>query len=113
MKQKRIEFITIGTFVGLPPVKNIFEIFVSFGQIVVLQNTINNFDNFLSSASKSHVIANFSSSQKFNNQSILNKIWKYLYVIIFVFFEWIKRLISNYGRTIYTIDLFTLYLLFD
>lgn len=106
----KTELITISSFQGLPPVKNFFEIFINNGETFVIQNTIDNFDNFLLKATKHKTINEFKSSQNFNSQNIFNKILKYIIVSKYIIIQSVKIKIKSTERNIYTIDLFSLYI---
>ena len=108
MTLKKTEFITISSFLGLPPVKNYIEYFEKKSEIIVVQNIIENFEYFFYNAKQHKVIKKYKSSTEFNSQNFLNKVYKYFFVLKYFIVSTILNKYYKSERTIYTIDIFSL-----
>lgn len=99
-------FLTINSFVTLPPALNIYKLFSEIGKITIVQNNINGFDNPYKFASNYNTLFNFKKYYSFTHQNIFVKIFKYVFSIIyFLKFKFKSRLLGN-KTFYYNIDLF-------
>ncbi|WP_298780259.1 glycosyltransferase [uncultured Polaribacter sp.] len=111
MKTKRVFILaTIGSFIGLPPVKQLHNFLKDYGEITTIQNTFNDFTNFLKTANNRYTIHHYNSSKDFNNQSVILKVFKYLKLTFFLLFSIIKNSFKKKEIIIYSFDFFTIYL---
>lgn len=106
---KKAIFVTLNSFVGIPPVKQLVSYIQVYYKLVVIQCTIGNFENFMLNNQILHkTVADFYTAKDFNTQNTFQKIKKYFNVCRFflpLIFKHRKAKI-----TIFTIDIFTLFL---
>ena len=102
-------FITINSFIGLPPVKQLVSRISVDEQIVCVQCNINSFENFFKQPKISNkTILDFKSSKAFNSQNLNHKVLKYIKLFrLFISYLFLNRASA---RNIYTIDLYSLLL---
>ena len=111
MKTKSVFILaTIGSFTGLPPVKQLHNFLKEYGEITTIQNTFNGFTDFSKTANNRYIIHHYNSSKDFNNQSVLQKIFKYLKFKFFLFLTIIKNYIKKKEIIVYSFDIYTIYL---
>ena len=111
MKAKRVFILgTVGSFIGLPPVKQLHNFLKDYGEITTIQNTFDDFTNFLETATSSYTIHHYNTSKDFNNQSSILKVTKYLKLTFFLLFSIVKNSFYKNEIIIYSFDFFTIYL---
>ena len=103
----KIIFLTLNTFVTLPPIKQLLFHFEDENEVHCIQCVINDYDNFFDERKISQsLIYNFSSFSTFFNQTFLQKVSKYIKISFYAIrqqFKW-----RNYNTTIFAIDIFSL-----
>lgn len=106
---KKAIFVTINSFVGLPPVKQLVSYIKVDYDLVAIQCTFGNFENFLLDNQIIHkTVLDFTTAKAFNSQNTLHKVRKYLNLCRF--FLPLMFTNKNAKTTIFTIDIFTLFL---
>lgn len=107
----RVYFLTVNTFLGLPPIKQLFHFYVEneVEKFSVVQCNITNFENFFDYCSlNQYFILSFKDSLRFNNQTVFEKSYKY---VKFLYFFIKNYFFSKRDKIlIHTIDLFTTYI---
>jgi glycosyltransferase involved in cell wall biosynthesis len=102
-------FITINSFIGLPPVKQLLSRISKAEHILCIQCEINGFDNFFKQPKIiNKTILAFESSKAFNSQKLYHKLIKYVKLVVFFLAAYTTKRKGNV--TIYTIDLYSLFL---
>jgi glycosyltransferase involved in cell wall biosynthesis len=99
-------FLTINSFVTLPPTLNIYKLFSELGDITIIQNNINGFDNPYQFASSYYSLFNFKSYNSFLRQNIIVKVLKYVFSLMFFLSFKIKNRLLGRRTFQYSIDLF-------
>jgi glycosyltransferase involved in cell wall biosynthesis len=109
IQMKSSIFMTINSFQGLPPVKQLLSNISKDYQLTCIQCNIQNFENFFDQRNIiNYSILNFKSSQDFNSQNITHKIVKYIWLPFYFFRSYFLKRSSNV--TIYAIDLYCIFI---
>lgn len=106
---KKAIFVTLNSFVGIPPVKQLILHLKNYYTIVAIQCNILNFENFLINNNIEHKsVLDFDNSKAFNSQTIIHKIKKY-FNLCRLYMPFILN-VKKESYTVFTIDIFSLYL---
>jgi hypothetical protein len=102
-------FITMNSFIGLPPVKQIVSSISKYEEIICIQCEISGFDNFFKQPNiDNKIILAFESSKAFNSQKLYHKLIKYIKLLVFFLSAYTTKRKGNLN--IYTIELYSLFL---
>ncbi len=107
-KQNTILFISSNTFLSLPPVKQLVQMFVRDFKIVYSQIKVKDYENFFPEHKENNDILVFESYATYMSQSFAQKILKYWRTFTYLLTNLKSLSKENDTVVIYTIDLFTL-----
>lgn len=103
---KKIIFATINSFVGLPPIKQLVLFLRDDYKLLAIQCEIGNFENFFIAKNITHKkVLSYETATAFNNQSIGQKLHKYIKLVSHFINYYTFR--NNENTKIITIDVFT------